>query len=130
MWLVVNLFLSVLTAFAQQTKSDSQQTTGFYNNIVEAQFPGGSKALIEYLRQHVRYPDSAAKAKIRGKVFISFVIDTVGNASDFKVLKGLRYGCDEEALRVARSLPRWQPSTQSGKLIWVKYNLPVVFPPK
>ena len=123
----VGLFLLATVAFAQQTKPDSQQTVWVHDDMREAQFPGGPKALIEYVRRNVRYPDSAARAKITGKVFVSFVIDTAGNASNFNVLKGLGYGCDEEALRVARSLPRWTPSTKSGKPIWVKYNLPVLF---
>lgn len=130
LWLSVSLFLLASSASAQQTKPDPRQTVWVHDDRTEAQFPGGPKALIEYVRQHVRYPDSAAKAKITGKVFISFVIDTVGNASDFKVLKGLGYGCDDEALRIARSLPRWQPGTQSGRPIRVKYNLPVAFAPK
>lgn len=123
----VGLFLTDLSSFAQQTKPDSQQTIWIHDALREAQFPGGHRALSEYLRQHVHYPAEAAKADITGKVFASFVIDTTGYISDITILKGLGYGYDEEEIRVINMMPRWQPSTRSGRPIRVKYNLPIVF---
>lgn len=79
------------------------------------------------MRQQVHYPEEAAKAGVTGKVFVSFVIDTAGCISDITVLKSLGYGCDDEAIRVVKAMPRWIPGTQSGRPIPVKYNLPVLF---
>lgn len=64
---------------------------------------------------------------IKGRVFATFIIDTIGNVSNIRVLKGIGYGCDEEALRVIRSLPRWQPGCMSRKRVKVLYSLPVFF---
>ena len=93
----------------------------------EPQFPGGPKALQEYLRQNVRYPEAAARKKVKGKVWVSFVIDTAGYVSNPTILKGLGYGCDEEAIRVVREMPRWQPGIRSGRVVPAKYNLPIAF---
>ena len=127
LWLGVSLFLPVSIASAQQTKPDSQQTVWAHDDMREAQFPGGRKALAEFLRQNVHYPAEALRAHIAGRVFISFVIDTVGYITDITILKSLGYGCDEEAMRVVKAMPRWKPGSQSGKVQRVKYNLPVLF---
>ncbi len=85
---------------------------------------------MRYLTENTRYPEAAKQAGITGRVFASFVIDTAGHVSQAQVLKGLGYGCDEEAIRLINKLPRWKPGTQSGRVVAVKYNLPVNFPPK
>ncbi|WP_247236045.1 M56 family metallopeptidase [Telluribacter sp. SYSU D00476] len=91
------------------------------------EFPGGVNALFEYLGQNIKYPDAATRAKVQGKVFLSFVITTEGEIKDIQVLKGLGFGTDEEAIRVVSSMPRWRPGMQSGRPVNVKYNLPINF---
>lgn len=99
-------------------------------NTTEPEFPGGYSALNSFLQQNIKYPEAAAQAKISGRVFVSYLIDTVGRVTDVKILKGIGYGCDEEALRVVRAMPFWKPGTQSGKAIPVRYNISVRFPIK
>ncbi|ADB39530.1 energy transducer TonB [Spirosoma linguale] len=99
------------------------------NPLIQPEFPGGFGTLNTYLKENVRYPAAAAQANIKGFVLISYLIDELGNVTAIKVMKGLGYGCDEEALRVVRQMPRWKPAQQSGKATPVKYNLPVHFPP-
>ncbi|GAB3951501.1 hypothetical protein GCM10028805_31740 [Spirosoma harenae] len=105
----------------------ASDTTVF--TIVECQpeFPGGIVALVDYLKQRVNYPLEAQRAKIKGRAFVSFVVERDGRLTQIQVLKGLGYGCDEEAIRVVNMMPKWQPGSQSGILIRVKYNLPVAF---
>lgn len=97
--------------------------------IVETQpeFLGGHESLLAYLKRHQQYPAEAAEAGISGRVFISFIIETDGQIRNVCVLKGLGYGCDEEAARLVREMPRWKPGTQSGRVIKVKFNIPVNF---
>jgi periplasmic protein TonB len=102
----------------------------FVEYTEEPQFPGGQKALTRYLDQQVRYPKAAAKAGITGRVFASFVIDTVGRISQAAILRGLGYGCDEEAIRVVEQMPRWIPGRLYNRPVSVKYNLPILFSPK
>ncbi|AQG78491.1 energy transducer TonB [Spirosoma montaniterrae] len=90
-------------------------------------FPGGEKALYHYLKQAVQYPESARKAGVKGRVFVTFVVRKDGQLTDVDVVLGLGHGCNEEALRVVKAMPRWNPGRQSGFPIHVKYNLPVSF---
>jgi TonB family protein len=91
------------------------------------EFPGGDTALYRFLTENIHYPDSAKTAGIQGRVFITFVVNKDGSISDVRVLRGIGGGCDEEALRVVKSMPNWIPGTQRGKPVHVQYNLPIKF---
>jgi periplasmic protein TonB len=90
-------------------------------------FQGGMLALTQYLSKNLRYPRQAQNQHIMGKVYVAFVVGKDGNIYDVKVLKGIGYGCDEEAIRVVSSMPRWIAGKQNGKPVAVRYNLPIVF---
>jgi periplasmic protein TonB len=93
----------------------------------QAEFPGGQGAMNKYLGKNLRYPPAAQRANVSGKVFLSFVVDRNGDISDVSVLKGLGFGCDEEAIRVVKSMPKWNPGKQSGRSVKSKFNLPISF---
>ncbi|TDE11586.1 M56 family metallopeptidase [Dyadobacter psychrotolerans] len=97
--------------------------------VVEKQptFPGGAKAMYHFLEENIRYPSAAARAEVSGRVFLSFIITAQGNIQNVQVLKGIGFGCDEEAIRVVSSFPKWRPGSQDGKPVAVKYNLPINF---
>lgn len=97
--------------------------------VVEQQpeFPGGVDALRTFLNKNLAYPRQAASAGVAGRVYISFVVNTDGSLTDVQVLKGIGFGCDEEATRVVQKMPRWRPGKQSGRAVRVKYNLPISF---
>jgi len=81
------------------------------NSTVEFAAPnGGKKAYKQYLEKNLRYPKAAADAKIEGRVTIQFAVETTGKLSDFKVIKGLGNGCDEEVIRLIKAGPKWSPS--------------------
>jgi len=90
-------------------------------------FPGGMGALMKYLAQNIKYPPLAKESGIQGRVFINFVVEPNGSISNVKVLRGIGGGCDEEAVRVVKSMPKWSPGKQRGKPVRVSYNLPVKF---
>ena len=91
------------------------------------EFPGGVNKLINYMANNIKYPAEARKAKIQGRVFISFIVEKDGTISHAKVIKGIGHGCDKEALRVVENMPRWIPGYQHGKPVRVNYNVPVKF---
>ncbi|MEZ0539961.1 M56 family metallopeptidase [Fibrella arboris] len=91
------------------------------------EFPGGMKALFQFLGNHVRYPDEARKKKVEGKVFVNFVVNTDGAIDRIRILKGIGAGCDEEAVRVMSIMPKWLPGIQSGRPVAVQYTLPIAF---
>jgi periplasmic protein TonB len=90
-------------------------------------FPGGEEKLFEYLSKGIKYPAIARENNITGRVYVNFVVDKDGKIKDAKVLRGIGGGCDEEALRVVRSMPDWKPGRQNGRNVQVSYNLPVNF---
>ncbi len=97
--------------------------------VVENQpeFPGGMKGLGEFVEQNLKYPTAAQKAFVSGKVFISFIVTKAGDIADVKILKGMGFGTDEEAIRVVKQMPRWKPGTQNGHTVNVRYALPINF---
>ena len=91
------------------------------------EYPGGDKKLLEYVAKSVKYPQIARESGIQGRVFVNFVIEPDGSVSNVKVLRGIGGGCDEEAMRVIKSMPKWKPGKQRGKAVRVTYTLPVNF---
>jgi protein TonB len=91
------------------------------------QFPGGAEALYPYIGKNLKYPEQAVEEGIEGIVYLSFVVETDGKITGVTVLRGIGGGCNEEALRVVRSMPNWTPGKQGGKPVRVKYNLPIRF---
>ncbi|GAB3775037.1 hypothetical protein GCM10028818_18590 [Spirosoma horti] len=118
------LFLTQITLAQRSEKFDPSVYT-----IVEKQpqFPGGMTALDKYMKTNVNYPSAAEQAGVKGKVYVSFIVEPDGNRTDITVLEGLGYGCDEEAIRVIRTMPLWEPGGQSGHPLRVKYKLPILF---
>ena len=90
-------------------------------------FRGGEQKLFEFIGKNVVYPQEAIDAGIEGRVFVEFCIEKDGSVSNAKILRGLGYGCDEEALRVVGLMPKWRPGKQRGQCIRVKYTLPINF---
>ncbi len=91
------------------------------------EFPGGMGELYKFLGQNTKYPPIAKESGIQGRVFVNFVVEKDGSISNVKVLRGIGGGCDEEAIRVVKSMPRWKPGKQRGKAVRVSFNLPIKF---
>ena len=90
-------------------------------------FPGGEKALMDYVSNNVKYPEEAKNKNIAGRVFVSFVVEKDGSIGEVKVLRGIGGGCDEEAVRVIKGMPKWKPGMQKGKPVRVSYQIPIYF---
>ncbi len=91
------------------------------------EFPGGTSALMEYLEKNLKYPEEAKKKKIEGRVYVNFIISRKGKILLPYVTRGIDKKCNDEALRVIRTMPLWKPGKQKGKPMLVRYNLPVSF---
>lgn len=91
------------------------------------EFPGGVAKLGDYLAKNIKYPQMARESGVQGKVFITFVVEPDGHVSNVKVVRGIGAGCDEEAVRVIKNMPKWKPGKQRGKAVRVSYNVPVNF---
>ncbi len=91
------------------------------------EFPGGISEMYKFLGNNIKYPASAQRANVAGRVFVKFVVEKDGSIGNVEVLKGIGFGCDEEAIRVIKSMPKWNPGRQNGKNVRVFYNMPVVY---
>ncbi|HEY1007628.1 MAG TPA: M56 family metallopeptidase, partial [Sphingobacteriaceae bacterium] len=90
-------------------------------------FPGGDEQFGKYLAGNLRYPAEAKEKHIAGRVFVSFIVEKDGALTDIKVLRGLGYGTDEEAVRVLKASPKWTPGMKEGKKVRVQFTIPIFF---
>ena len=88
---------------------------------------GGMPAFYEFVAKKLKYPAQARRMGIEGKVFVEFVIERDGSITDVKAIKGIGAGCDEEAVRVLQSAPKWKPGKQRGKPVRQRMVLPIAF---
>ena len=88
---------------------------------------GGYSAFYEYIGKKLKYPAQARRMDIEGKVFIEFIVDKDGSITEVTVMKGIGGGCDEEAVRVIKSSPKWKPGKQRGQPVKVKMVVPITF---
>jgi len=97
--------------------------------VVEEQptYPGGDEARIKFLQDNMKYPEEAKELGVQGKVFVTFVVEVDGSITDVRVLRGIGSGCDDEAIRVVKSMPKWVPGKQRGVPVRVQFNLPINF---
>lgn len=90
-------------------------------------FKGGEPALYAYLAKQLKYPKSALEMGIEAKLYVQFIVNTDGSVSEVKVLKPQGYGFDEEAARVIRQMPPWNPGSQGGRKVRVIHVIPINF---
>ncbi|MGM9699124.1 MAG: TonB family protein [Prevotella sp.] len=91
------------------------------------QFPGGAVEMMKWLTANLKYPPSAQKRKVQGKVVVQFIIADDGTMTDLTIVKPLERTCDSEALRVMRMMPKWKPGMQDGKPCRTMVCIPIVF---
>ena len=130
---------TILVVETDETKADTPEPPtaegtfepvhGDIFDVVEEmpQYPGGAQALLEFLNQNVQYPEEAEKAGIQGRVIATFVVEKDGSVSNAKVVKSVDPLLDAEALRVISAMPKWKPGKQNGKVVRVKYTVPLSF---
>jgi TonB family protein len=107
----------------EQPKEDEIFTTVEY----QPEFPGGIKEMYGFIGKNLKYPSAAQRANVSGKVFVKFVVEKDGSLGDIQILKGIGFGCDEEAQRVSKSMPKWNPGKQNGRNVRVFFTMPISF---
>jgi len=90
-------------------------------------YPGGMESFYKQIASNLSYPKEAAEKKVEGSVFISFIVEKDGTLSDVKVTRKLGYGLDEEAIKAVKTSKKWNPGTNDGKPVRVKFDIPVKF---
>lgn len=122
--LLITGFIS--SSYGQNETSSEQEPFVFAEQMPE--FIGGDNALMAFLQKNIKYPAKALKKNnIQGVVMINFVVHTDGSIRKANVTKGIGGGCDEEALRVIKKMPKWKPGRQGGKNVPVYFDVPINF---
>lgn len=117
-----------ITSDKSVPKEGESDKDSVYRSVdVMPRFQGGEAALMKFIRDNLKYPESAAKNKIEGRVVIRFTISELGKVSDIRVLRSLDAECDAAAIAVVEAMPDWIPGKQDGKDVSVYYTLPVQY---
>ena len=116
-----------ITPVKIEEEQDEEEVKIFTVVEQDPEFPGGMEALLKYLAQNIKYPQLARDNGITGKVFVTFVVERDGSIANVKLLRDIGGGCGQEAIRVVKSMPKWNPGKQRGKAVRVQFNLPVNF---
>ena len=126
-YLVLVFMLFGVVVYAQDSTRLKAKEVIF--TVVEKmpQFPGGKSELMHYINSHIRYPAIAMESGISGTVLVRFVIDKEGVVLNPEVIRILGGGCDGEAIRIIKAMPKWIPGTQNGVPVSVWYTLPIRF---
>lgn len=122
------LFSCILVERMNQSKP-MKRTSKDKDFIKKPIYPGGPKAMREFIRKNLRYPAEALEKRIEGTVVLNFDIDHKGRVTDVRVISGLGYGCDEEAVRVVKLLrfdvpKNWKLKVIFHKDIQIHFRLP------
>jgi periplasmic protein TonB len=91
------------------------------------EFPGGIDGLRHYLSKELKYPKNSTRAGIEGRVLVGFVVNKNGSISDIKIIESVFKELDEEAMRVVKKMPKWEPGMEDGEAIRVAFHLPIQF---
>ena len=127
------ILMSLMAVFCLSTVSAQKTVVSKKNqkvfDVVEQmpEFPGGMEALVKYMAENMKYPEDAKKQLVEGRVLVQFIVETDGSVSNTEVLMRVFPSLDAEAVRVISGMPKWIPGKQNGKVVRVKYTIPVSF---
>lgn len=107
--------------------SSEEQTFEMFDITQHPSYPGGNKAMLQFLASNIVYPDSAHAKNIQGTVAATFVVDKDGSVTNASIVRDIGDGCGEEVLRVLALMPKWTPGEVDGKPVKVRFTLPVRF---
>lgn len=108
---------------------DPEQEDKVYEAIVDVRptFPGGDEKLMEWISQHIQYPQNAYNSHIQGRVIIQFLVNEDGSVGDAQIIRSVFPSLDEEALRVVTTLPKFNPAILDGKAVEYWFTIPIIF---
>ena len=119
----------MMTLGAQAQVKNETTTSENVFDVVEdmPQYPDGMQGMMKFLIENISYPKDAQEKKISGRVLVTFVVEKDGSISNVETVKSVFPSLDDEAVRVVKSMPNWKPGKQNGKVVRVKYTLPISF---
>ena len=134
--LFILIFLSVsYFCSAQNDSVNTPKHPGIYvetsNTVIEQEpeFPGGEAAMMKFVAENVEYPEEAKSAGVEGTIRVKFTVTAEGKIKDPLIISKdkLGSGCEQAAIKVILSMPKWKPGRQNGQAVPVYFNLPIRF---
>lgn len=123
--------ISQLSEVVVTGTTDEEESEELIAPFIFATPEGGRRVFKQYLTQNLRYPREALLNSVEGRVTVQFTVTPTGELTDFKVVRGLGYGCDEELIRLIKQGPKWSPSQRDETFAdKVKVRLKFVLPKK
>jgi TonB family protein len=127
--LIIVIFLSYQISFSQEIKREREIVycieTKFYDT--PPTFKGDSTRMQRYIQKQLNYPSGAMRANVEGKVYVRFSVSEKGKIDSLDVLKSIGFGCDEEALRIVKTMRKWTPAKNKNIFVSSHYVVPVIF---
>jgi protein TonB len=122
----VNSFKIELT---KPSVTDKPVDEVFTVNEEPASFPGGMQSFYNYIGKNMKFPREVKNGTINGKVLVDFVVDSTGQIppGEIKIKQGLCKACDEEAIRLIKGSPKWNPGLNRNKPVGQRMILPITF---
>lgn len=97
---------------------------------IQPEFPGGQAAMLKFISENFKYPEDAKRFEIEGRVMITFLVDSDGSITNVRALlppeRQLGYGLEDEAIRVIKKMPKWNPGMQRNKAVKVQFTMPIM----
>ena len=122
------LLFAAILAFNNSYSFFMPQDTMIYDMPEQMpEFPGGADAMEQFVNDNIKYPPLAKEKGIQGKVYVQFVVEKDGSITQVKVRRGAHELLDKEAVRVIKMMPNWKPGSMRGKVVRVRYTIPIIF---
>lgn len=126
------MLLLSMDGFSQEVRKDTltgevSTDTTIMVTVQSPRFPGGNKALSEFLEEHITYSPDAIEKKIEGTVILSFIVDQKGYVSNIKIIQPLHPDLDKASVDAVKEMPVWIPGQINGKPSKQEFSLPVKF---
>jgi protein TonB len=112
----------IVTPIIETKEIENAQTVD-----AEPEFPGGMNALVQFIQNELTYPAAALEANFTCQVVVDFVVDEKGKISMVTIQKPQKYGCDTEASRVVKKMPKWKPALMNGQPVKCYFSVPINF---
>ena len=107
--------------------ADAENLTVELKKVVMPEYPGGPAECMKFLSKNIRYPKTAWKNKVQGRVVVQFVVDKDGSIDDIKIVKSVSWELNDEAKRVVKRMPKFKPGTVGGEPIRMRFTMPIMF---
>ena len=127
--LVISIILAFTTGvMAQNNHSKKKSNKEVVSRAaVKPSFPGGNKALFDYIDKNLEYPKKAKKTDIKGRVDVSFIVEKDGRLTHIQIERSLSRSHNRKAKRLIRKMPKWKPALVNGQPVRFRFRLPIVF---